>query len=113
MTPVPIIAMRRTGLLNGTDAPCVLARSFCRPHADVRRGASAAIVEKSEGDRVSGVTCSVEPAGALAAAPADWHHQSGLRGNRAILGSEHVPRRNVEITSWSGKASNVQHSGDV
>ncbi len=28
---------------------------------------------------MSGVTCSVEPASAPAAAPADWHHEGGLR----------------------------------
>jgi hypothetical protein len=74
--------MRRTGLLNGTDAPYILAWSFCRAHADVRRGEQKRLLRQNEGDRVSGVTCSVERASTLAAAPVDWHGQSRLGGNR-------------------------------
>ena len=75
----------------------VLGRSFCRARADVRQ-ANEAIVETNEGDRVSGVTCSVEPASALAAAPADWHNQSGLRINRVRRRNRQSPNHGHPVS---------------
>src|SRR4051812_10354434 len=93
--------MRRTGLLNGTNAPCVLACSFCRAHADVRWGQAKRLLRKTREIDLSGGTCSDQPASALATAPVDWHYQSDLRRAGARGQRRTFFRRAALQSDWS------------